>query len=114
MGVPTEVYQHGSSYFQIVFTIVFTCLIVAYVFLPVFYELQLESTYEYLEMRFCPKVRTLASLLYIISVLMYIPLVVYVPVLAFSQVTGYSLYVVTPVLCSICIVYTSLVRYTLN
>lgn len=110
LGVPTEVYQHGSAYFLIIITIILTCLAASYVFVPVFYKLQLASVYEYLEVRFCRKIRTLASLLYIVSLVMYIPLVVYAPALAFSQITGYSLYAIVPVLCCICIVYTSLVR----
>lgn len=103
-------YNFGSAYFLIVFTVILTCAGTAYICLPVFYKLQLQSTYEYLEIRFSHDVRILASILYIISLLMYIPIVIYVPALAFSQVTGYSLYVITPVLCSICILYTSLVR----
>uniref|UniRef100_A0ABD2X416 Sodium-coupled monocarboxylate transporter 1 n=1 Tax=Trichogramma kaykai TaxID=54128 RepID=A0ABD2X416_9HYME len=108
LGVPTEVYQYGSAYFLIVISIATTCVVTTYVFLPVFYKLQLESTYEYLELRFSRRIRSLASFLYIISLVMYIPIVVYVPALAFAQVTGYNLYVIIAVLCTICIAYTSL------
>ncbi|XP_058797234.1 sodium-coupled monocarboxylate transporter 2-like isoform X2 [Phymastichus coffea] len=108
LGVPTEVYKFGSEYFLVVFTIMLTCVAAAYICLPVFYKLQLLSTYEYLEIRFSRQIRTLASTLYIISLLMYIPIVIYVPALALSQVTGYSLYIITPLLCCICIIYTSL------
>lgn len=40
---------------------------------------------------------------------MYIPIVIYVPALAFAQVTGISLQVLIPMVCVVCIFYTTLV-----
>ncbi|KAK2577149.1 hypothetical protein KPH14_003309 [Odynerus spinipes] len=108
LGVPSEVYQHGSQYSACVITSILSCSISAYIFLPVFYKLQLTSTFEYLEIRFNKSVRILCSILFVISLLMYIPIVVYVPALAFSQVTDFSLHTVTPILCTVCIIYTSI------
>nr|CAD7416176.1 unnamed protein product [Timema poppensis] len=42
----------------------------------------------YLELRFSPQVRVLASVLFAITILLYIPIVIYVPALAFNQVSG--------------------------
>lgn len=56
-----------------------------YVYLPVFYELQLTSSFTYLEKRFSKSVRSTASFVYAISVMIYIPIVIYVPALAFNQ-----------------------------
>lgn len=108
LGVPSEVYQHGSQYSACVVTSILSCTISAYIFLPVFYKLQLTSTFEYLEIRFSKSVRTLCSFLFVISLLMYIPIVVYVPALAFSQVTDFGLHTITPILCVVCIIYTSI------
>lgn len=77
--------------------------------MPVFYDLQLASSYEYLELRFSKNIRSLASFLYIISLMLYIPIVIYVPALAFSQVTGYSVHVITPIFSLVCITYTTMV-----
>lgn len=41
--------------------------------------------------------------------LLYIPLVIYVPALAFNQVTGIDLHIVAPLVCAVCIFYTTLV-----
>ncbi|KAI4499240.1 hypothetical protein M0802_005500 [Mischocyttarus mexicanus] len=108
LGIPSEVYLYGSQYAACFITSFLTCLISAYVFLPVFYKLQLTSTFEYLEVRFSRSVRLLCSVLFVISYTMYIPIVIYVPALAFSQVTNFSLHTITPILCAVCILYTSI------
>ena len=109
LGVPSEVYLHGTAYVNCIFTAMLTSIITIFVFLPVFYKLQLPSIFEYLELRFSRSVRLLSSLLYIISLFIYIPIVVYVPALAFSQVTQFSLHGLVPILCIVCIIYTSIV-----
>jgi sodium-coupled monocarboxylate transporter 8/12 len=84
------------------------CVITVYVYLPVFYNLQIVSTYEYLERRFDNRTRLFASFLYAISVLLYLPIVVYIPALAFSAATGINVHFITPVVCGICIFYTTI------
>ncbi|XP_066595799.1 sodium-coupled monocarboxylate transporter 1-like [Prorops nasuta] len=108
LGIPTEVYEYGSQYIAIVITSLATCLATIYLFLPVFYKLQLTSTFEYLELRFAKPVRNLCSILFVLSLFIYIPIVVYVPALAFSQVSKLNLHFITPVLCTVCILYTSI------
>ncbi|XP_069698871.1 sodium-coupled monocarboxylate transporter 1-like [Periplaneta americana] len=108
MGVPSEVYAYGSMYFLVVISAVIVGVINNYCYLPVFYGLQLTSTYEYLELRFNKSVRIMASVLSTIFVLLTLPIVVYVPALSFSQVSGLSMYLVTPVITVICIIYTML------
>lgn len=110
LGVPTEVYLHGSQYYITAVAALLIGIISAHLILPVFYNLQVSSCYEYLELRFSKNLRTLASVLYIITLFIYIPIVVYAPALAFSQVSGYSVHVITPVFCIVCITYTSMVR----
>ncbi|XP_015112809.1 sodium-coupled monocarboxylate transporter 1 [Diachasma alloeum] len=108
LGVPTEVYFHGSQYFAVVFTVLFMVLATIYIFLPVFSKLQIPSAFGYLEVRFARPVRLLCSFLYSISLLIFVPMVVYVPALAFSQVTGFSLHALSPILCIVCITYTTI------
>lgn len=68
-----------------ILTGVLTGLVVVIVYLPVFYKLQLTSSYEYLKLRFDTRIRVMASFLYALANLLYIPVVIYVPALAFSQ-----------------------------
>lgn len=59
-------------------------VITIYVYLPVFYNLHLTSTYEYLGRRFDDKTRKCASFLFALALLVYLPIVIYIPALAFS------------------------------
>ncbi|PSN54821.1 hypothetical protein C0J52_02922 [Blattella germanica] len=85
MGAPTEVYLYGTLYCWVALSIVFVGIITYYLYLPVFFDLQLTSTYEYLELRYSRSVRVMASVMCTIQLLLYVPIVVYVPALAFSQ-----------------------------
>ncbi|XP_046397417.1 sodium-coupled monocarboxylate transporter 2-like isoform X2 [Ischnura elegans] len=108
MGMPAEMYVYGTQFWIIVIPVLLASVGTGLLFVPVFHELQLTSTYEYFSMRFDSKVRKLGSLLYIINNLLFIPLIIYVPGLAFSQASGLSPHVITPAVCLICIFYTSM------
>lgn len=102
-------------------------VLTAHIYLPVFYNLQITSTYEYLEMRFDNRVRNLASFLFTMSRLLFLPIVIYIPALACSSgkliklkkikqqyrwllitATGLNVHLITPVVCGICIFYTTI------
>ncbi|KAK2588414.1 hypothetical protein KPH14_004415 [Odynerus spinipes] len=106
LGTPTEVYVHGTSYLCIGFGVIIVGFVMSGVYLPVFHELKLTSTYEYLERRFDKKIRLLGSILFSISIMTWLPIVIYVPALAFNQVTGVNVHIVTPFVCIVCIFYT--------
>ncbi|XP_018328753.1 sodium-coupled monocarboxylate transporter 1-like [Agrilus planipennis] len=108
LGIPAEMYTHGTQYWSSVFTSApLTVLVAIYVTLPVFYKLQLTSCYEYLTMRFDARLTKITSILYLIGILSHLPIVVYVPALAFNQVSGLSMYLTTPIVCMVCIFYTT-------
>lgn len=109
LGIPTEVFHYGSQYAACMITSILTAIITSCLFLPVFYKLQLTSTFEYLEIRFTRPVRILSSVLFTISLFAYLPIVIYVPAIAFAQVSNLSIHAITPLLCIVCIVYTSIV-----
>ncbi|XP_017879892.1 sodium-coupled monocarboxylate transporter 1-like [Ceratina calcarata] len=106
LGTPTEVYVHGTSYLFVGVGTVIVAFVMSAVYLPIFHELKLTTTYEYLEKRFDRKIRTLGSILFAIGIITWLPIVIYVPALAFNQVTGVNIHVVTPFVCIVCIFYT--------
>jgi sodium-coupled monocarboxylate transporter 8/12 len=46
MGAPTEIYLYGTLYWLVCVSVVLVAVATNYIYLPVFYELQLTSTYE--------------------------------------------------------------------
>ncbi|EDX14493.1 GD21248 [Drosophila simulans] len=107
LGTSTEIYVYGTQYAFILVTLAISGAISWYIFLPVFCNLQLTSTYEYFEMRFNKSVRLLGSAFFTGANLIWLPIVIYVPALAFNQVTGINIHVITPIVCLVCIFYTT-------
>ncbi|KAK4876630.1 hypothetical protein RN001_009136 [Aquatica leii] len=108
LAVPADIYRFGSNYVWIGLATIIECIITYYVYLPVFFNLQVTSVYEYIEMRFDRRLRFLTSLLGILAVFVFCPIVVYIPSLAFSQVTGFNVRLIACITSVICIFYTSI------
>ncbi|KAF0734737.1 sodium-coupled monocarboxylate transporter 1-like [Aphis craccivora] len=86
LGVPSEIYSNGTQYLIVgVVNNIVVIATVIYIYLPVFYDLQLTSVYEYLGLRFNSNIRGLSSLIFAINLILYIPVVIYIPALAFNQ-----------------------------
>jgi sodium-coupled monocarboxylate transporter 8/12 len=49
-----------------------------------------------------------ASFLFTLGLFLYLPIIIYLPALAFSTATGLNLHYITPVVCGVCIFYTTL------
>ncbi|XP_019550433.3 sodium-coupled monocarboxylate transporter 2 [Aedes albopictus] len=107
LGIPAEIYSYGTQIWLFLLSAVVLGIVMHYVYLPVFHDMQLTSCFSYLELRFDRIVRLTASFVYALSTLFFIPVVIYVPALAFSQVSGVNLHLITPILCIICIFYTT-------
>ncbi|XP_032528970.2 sodium-coupled monocarboxylate transporter 1-like isoform X1 [Danaus plexippus] len=107
LGSPTEVYMYGTQYAYIMGGIFLMTIVMTQVYLPVFHELKITSNYEYLSMRFDNRVRLFGSILFAFTLVGWLPIVIYVPALAFNQVTGVDIHVITPIVCLVCIFYTS-------
>ena len=67
LGVPAEVYAAGTQYIAVILSYPFVMAAVAHFYLPVYDELRVSTSYEYLEIRFNKAVRMLTSLLFCIS-----------------------------------------------
>lgn len=52
LGMPAEVYTQGTQFFAVVFTLPLVCYLTGQVYIPVFHSLQIQSSYQYLELRF--------------------------------------------------------------
>ncbi|RZC35085.1 sodium-coupled monocarboxylate transporter 1-like [Asbolus verrucosus] len=108
LAVPADIYRFGATYWLFAPSAIIVTAATLYVYLPVFYKLQITSTYEYLERRFDNSNRMFASFLFALGLFLYLPIVIYIPALAFSAATGISVHYISPVVCSVCIIYTTL------
>ncbi|CAH1367551.1 unnamed protein product [Tenebrio molitor] len=107
IGVPADVYTYGATYWLMCFSLVFVVPLTIYVYLPVFYNLELTSTYEYLEKRFDNRTKLLVSGFYVICSDFFLALAAYGPALVFSTATGIDVQIVSFVVCGICVFYTA-------
>ena len=84
MAIPADVYKFGAYLLFINLAAILVGLLSVYVYLPVFFQLQISSSYEYLAKRFDNRTKQLAVYLYLFSEIIFFPLLAYIPALAFS------------------------------
>ncbi|KAF3845555.1 hypothetical protein F7725_008718 [Dissostichus mawsoni] len=65
IGVPGEVYAHGTQYWFLGCSYFLGLLIPAHIFIPVLYRLRITSAYQYLELRFSKAVRICGTVTFI-------------------------------------------------
>ncbi|XP_039150376.1 sodium-coupled monocarboxylate transporter 1 isoform X4 [Drosophila simulans] len=106
LGTSTEIYVYGTQYAFILVTLAISGAISWYIFLPVFCNLQLTSTYEYFQLRYGAGIRNLGSVLFIVGTMLWLPVALYLPAITYNQVTGTGIHVITPIVCTICTFYT--------
>lgn len=84
LGVPADVYAFGASYFLASISLLIIATLTVLGFIPVFYKLQITSTYEYLERRFDERIRKCSSFLFALCTFIYLPIVMYLSAITFS------------------------------
>ncbi|KAF8763792.1 Sodium-coupled monocarboxylate transporter 1 like protein [Argiope bruennichi] len=107
LGVPAEMYLHGTQYVITGLGIPLGGLLAAYGFLPVFYEMQVSTAYQYLEKRFGKTIRTFVATLYTFLTVLDMGVVLYAPALALNAVTGLSTWASILSIAAVCMVYSS-------
>ncbi|XP_028294358.1 sodium-dependent multivitamin transporter-like isoform X2 [Gouania willdenowi] len=108
VGVPAEVFVHGTQYWFIGCAYILGLLIPAHVFIPVLYRLRLSSAYQYLELRFSKTVRICGTLTFIFQMVIYMAVCVYTPALALNAVTGFELWGTVLATGLVCTLYTTI------
>lgn len=108
LGVSMESYQYGLTFAWMNLSYVISTPIAAYLFLPVFYNMQNTSVYEYLERRFGFTTRLVASIAFSTQMILYMGIVLYAPALALEAVTGISKTTAILTLGLVCTFYSTL------
>ena len=91
MGSPSEYRSYDLRLTVSIFSMIPTALVVMYVFMPFYHQLQLYTAYEYLEKRFHVTVRTFASGIFVVWRILWMGTAVYVPSLVLHTITGFPL-----------------------
>ena len=97
----------GTQMLAVVFVFPVLCSLVGWLYMPVFHNLKLISSYEYLELRFNHSVRIMCSSVYTVSMMLYLSIVVYTPALALETVVGLDVDVSCACIFLVCVFYTS-------
>ncbi|CAK8690687.1 sodium-coupled monocarboxylate transporter 1-like [Clavelina lepadiformis] len=108
LGVPAEYYIYGSMFTWFGLLYLLIPFIIGWIYLPVFYDLGISSTYEYLERRFNRATRLICTFMFLVLSVLYGGIVVYGPALALSEATGFDMWIAILSTGLVCIFYTSL------
>ncbi|XP_071441043.1 sodium-coupled monocarboxylate transporter 2 [Hetaerina americana] len=93
VGFPSEMYYWGAGMWETVYGIILSLPIVAFVFLPIYYDLGVTSVYQYLELRFRSKAaRCLASFTYVLRCIIGLSVTMLTPSIALSGLVGAPLW----------------------
>jgi SSS family transporter len=87
-----EVFGHGLYVALSLPVFIFVAFPVIRIIMPFYHQLGVTSAYEYLEKRFDPRVRTLASGLFILWRTFWMATALYVPAKFLAQLTGWNIY----------------------
>ncbi|KAK5858020.1 hypothetical protein PBY51_011221 [Eleginops maclovinus] len=108
IGVPGEIYAHGTQYWFIGCSYVLGLLLPAHIFIPVLYRLRISSAYQYLELRFSKAVRICGTVTFIFQTVVYMGLCVYTPAFALNAVTGFEIWAAVLAIGLVCTLYTTI------
>ncbi|MDA3925789.1 MAG: sodium/solute symporter, partial [Kiritimatiellae bacterium] len=109
MATPARCFSSDWLYFLPSRAVLFMgAPLAAFVFIPFFRRLNVNTAYEYLEKRFNSYVRMLASATFVIFQVARMGVVVFLPSIALSTVTGMNIYMCILAMGIFCIIYTTL------
>nr|XP_054922444.1 sodium-coupled monocarboxylate transporter 1-like isoform X2 [Dermacentor andersoni] len=109
LGLPSEVFVRGSTFGLGVISTTLAILMAAFIFMPMYYKMDITSINEYLEKRFTSRViRKIGSILFIVHTLLYLGVALYGPSLALGSVTGFPVWSSILLNGAVCTFYTSI------
>lgn len=106
LSVPGQAYEDGLRFVQFYFGLPIAMVVIAAVFIPIYYRLKVFTAYEYLEGRFDVRVRLFAALLFLISRGLAAGITIYAPAILLSSILGWSLELTCLVIGAVVVLYT--------
>ncbi|GFY61784.1 putative sodium-dependent multivitamin transporter [Trichonephila inaurata madagascariensis] len=108
IGVPAEIYMYGMQMTTWLLGLPIGSLFASYACLPIYFDLDVSTSYEYLEVRFGKTTRLIAAFSFIVRTVLFTAVVLYTPAIALNAVTGISTWTSILTLSAVCIFYCSL------
>ena len=91
LSTPGLAYDSGMAFVQNYFGMPLALILIAVVFVPIYYKLELRSVYEFLEHRFDTKTRTLGSVIFLIQRGFSAGITIYAPSIILTSVLGWDM-----------------------
>lgn len=99
LSTPGLAYDSGMAFVQNYFGMPLALILIAVVFVPMYYKLELRSVYEFLEHRFDTKTRTLGSIIFLIQRGFSAGITIYAPSIILTSVLGWDMNTTAVPLC---------------
>ena len=91
ISTPGQAYESGMAFVQNYFGLPIALIIVAAVFIPIYYKLKVYTAYEYLEKRFDGKTRLLGAFLFLVQRGLAAGITIYAPAIILSTILDWPL-----------------------
>lgn len=91
LSVPGQAYEDGMRFVQFYFGLPIAMVVVAAVFVPIYYKMKVYTAYEYLEGRFDLRVRLFTAFLFLVSRGLAAGITIYAPAILLSSILGWPL-----------------------
>lgn len=106
IGGPGWSYNEGMYPFMVNISVPLAIFIALNITVPIMYNLKVTSVYEYMGLRLGNYSRMLTLIQFMINSLIQVSSMVYIPVLILHTITGVSIYILTPIVVGVSIIYT--------
>lgn len=106
LSTPGQAYEDGMRFVQFYFGQPLAMIVIAAVFVPIYYRLQVYTAYEYLEHRFDHRVRYLGAVLFLLQRGLAAGITIYAPSIILSTLMGWDLDVLVIAIGLLVIAYT--------
>ena len=106
LSTPGQAYESGMGFIQFYFGLPIAMILISVFFLPIYYNLNVFTAYQYLEERFDVRVRSFTSFLFLVSRGLAAGITIYAPSIILSTLLGWNLQLTCLVIGGLVIVYT--------
>lgn len=106
LSTPGQGFESGMGFVQFYFGLPIAMVVVAAVFVPIYYRLEVYTAYEYLEKRFDVRMRLVGAALFLTSRGLAAGITIYAPSIVLSSILGWPLEVLNVAIGVLVIIYT--------